>query len=75
MAQQDYPGRAGKPSAPTGVKNPDHEAETPAPSSSSMVNEELRGPGPNGAGNSRGNGRVDPQGQQGSTQHDHPHRG
>jgi hypothetical protein len=53
------------------VKNPDHEAERPAPSSPSLVNDTLRGPGPNGAGNSQGDGRIDPQGQQGSTRHDH----
>ena len=49
----------------TGIKNPDGEFSNPAP----MIHPGLgdSGPGPNGPGNSKGDGSIDPQGQQGGT--------
>ena len=50
-----------------GTKNPDHEAEIHAPMVA-MRPADQKGPGPNQAGKSPGNGKVDPQGQQGGTE-------
>ena len=56
------------------VKNPDHEFETPAsmPPGSSAIGS--RFDGPSGPGNSRGDGSIDPQGQQGGTEGGQPNR-
>jgi hypothetical protein len=49
----------------TSLKNPEGEFDNPAP----MVHPRSgqTGPGPNGPGNSKGDGSIDPQGQQGGT--------
>jgi len=49
----------------TSLKNPDGEFANPAPMSKPASG--TARPGPNGVGNSKGDGSIDPQGQQGGT--------
>jgi hypothetical protein len=53
------------------IKNPEGEFAIPAPRTGSP-NQEQRAPGPNQAGNSAGDGSIDPQGQQGGTEGGQP---
>ena len=48
------------------TKNPNNEAENPAPMPTCGQKENSR-PGPNSQGNDRGESEQDPEGQQGST--------
>ena len=48
------------------IKNPNHEAETPAPVANDAQKEKSL-PGRNRHGNDRGDAEPDPEGQQGST--------
>jgi hypothetical protein len=50
----------------TDMKNPDGEGEAPAPMTGPRAG--AAGPGPDVVGNSRGDGTVDPQGQQAGTE-------
>ena len=54
-----------------GIKNPEGEFAIPAPHTGTPDHQQ-RGPGPNQAGNSAGDGSVDPQGQQGGTEGGQP---
>lgn len=54
-----------------GIKNPEGEFAIPA-SHTGAPDRQQRGPGPNQAGNSAGDGSVDPQGQQGGTEGGQP---
>jgi hypothetical protein len=55
-----------------GAKNPDREFEAPAPMPEGAPTPYPSGPGPNAAGNSKGDGTIDPQGQQGGTEGGQP---
>jgi hypothetical protein len=52
-------------------KNPEGEFAIPAPTTGAQDHEQQR-PGPNQAGNSSGEGPIDPQGQQGGTKGGQP---
>lgn len=49
-------------------KNPDHELQAPASMPEGAPHQAAAGPGPDGPGNSRGDGTIDPQGQQAGTE-------
>jgi hypothetical protein len=67
------PKRTGMP--PDGdSKNPEGEFERPAPMDIRAKPEHPVEPGPNGPGNSKGDGTIDPQGQQGGTHGGQPGR-
>jgi hypothetical protein len=50
------------------LKDPDRELEAPASMPEGFPHQSIAGPGPNGVGNSAGDGSIDPQGQQGGTE-------
>jgi hypothetical protein len=56
------------------LKNPDRELQAPAsmPDGAAATRTQREGPGPNEVGNSRGDGSIDPQGQQGGTEGGQP---
>ena len=56
------------------AKNPDNELQMPASMPEGATHQAMAGPGPNGAGNSQGDGTVDPQGQQGGMEGGQPGR-
>ena len=60
------PRQTGEPPAGD-VKNPEGEFQTPAPMDGAARPQQPGEPGPNGTGNSKGDGSADPQGQQGGT--------
>lgn len=65
---------AGEPAMPPGpdAKNPDGEFERPAPMPDGAILGQTPGPGPNQVGNSKGDGTIDPQGQQAGTEGGQP---
>src|SRR5579883_1422700 len=54
------------------LKNPDQELQAPASMPEGASHQAMAGPGPNLTGNSRGDGTIDPQGQQGGTEGGQP---
>lgn len=54
------------------LKNPDRELQAPASVPEGALHQPPLGPGPNMAGNSKGDGTIDPQGQQGGTEGGEP---
>lgn len=50
------------------LKNPDGELQAPASMPEGALHRAMAGPGPNLVGNSKGDGSIDPQGQQGGTE-------
>jgi hypothetical protein len=58
----------------TSLKNPYRELQAPAsmPDGAAAARSRQEGPGPNEVGNSRGDGSIDPQGQQGGTEGGQP---
>jgi hypothetical protein len=54
------------------LKNPDGELQAPASMPEGRLHQPMAGPGPNMIGNSKGDGTIDPQGQQGGTEGGQP---